>query len=170
MVGTSGAPLDGIDGDLPALVRSFERHLRAANRSPRTIEKYVLAATQLVRFLHADGLSVDAAAVRKRDVEAYIAFLLERFKPGTALTHYQDLQVFFRWLESEGEVDTSPMARMTPPMLPDVPGLLDERLRLQPRVERRLAQLSTMRSERMISFSIRNPTVLNTCPTTSAAW
>jgi site-specific recombinase XerD len=117
--GQSG--LDAIEGDLPSLVRSFGRHLRATNRSPRTIEKYTLAATQLVRFLAADGLPTNAAEVRKRDVEAYIAYLLERWKPGTALTRYQDLQVFWKWVESEGEVDVSPMAKMTPPMLPEVP-------------------------------------------------
>jgi site-specific recombinase XerD len=113
--------LDAIDGDLPGLVRSFGRHLRATNRSPRTIEKYMLAATQLVRFLAAEGLPTNAAEVRRRDVEAYIAFLLERWKPGTALTRYQDLQVFWKWVESEGEVGVSPMAKMTPPMLPEVP-------------------------------------------------
>jgi site-specific recombinase XerD len=113
--------LDGIDGDLPGLIRSFGRHLRAANRSPRTIEKYMLAAIQLVRFLGAEGLPTNAAEVRRRDIEAYISFLLERWKPGTALTRYQDLQVFWRWLESEDEVGISPMAKMTPPMLPEVP-------------------------------------------------
>jgi site-specific recombinase XerD len=112
---------DVIKGDLPVLIKSFGRHLRAANRSPRTIEKYLLAATQLARFLAAHGLPTNAAEVRRRDVEAYIAHLLERWKPGTALTRYQDLQVFFRWLESEDEIPVSPMAKMTPPMLPEVP-------------------------------------------------
>ena len=70
------------EGDLPGLIRSFERHLRAANRSPRTIEKYTLAARQLVTFIaEADG-PVDVADVKRRDIEAYISFLLERYKPG----------------------------------------------------------------------------------------
>jgi site-specific recombinase XerD len=113
--------LDGIDGDLPGLVNSFGRHLRATNRAPRTVDKYMLAATQLVRFLAAEGLPTNASEVRRRDVEAYISYLLERWKPGTALTRYQDLQVFWKWVESEGEIDVFPMAKMTPPVLPEVP-------------------------------------------------
>src|SRR5262245_34522147 len=113
--------LPGIDGDLPDLMRSFERHLRAANRAPRTIDKYGLAARQLTRFLAAEGRPTNAAEVTKRHVEAYIADLLERYKPGTALTRYQDLKVFFKWLVSEDEISTSPMEKMTPPMLPEVP-------------------------------------------------
>jgi site-specific recombinase XerD len=114
-------------GDFDDLIKSFERHLRAANRSPRTIEKYTLAARQLVTFMAEAGGPVRAAEVRRRDVEGYIAFLLERYKPGTALTRYQDLQQFFKWLVEEEEIDVSPMAKMTPPLLPEVPvPVLDE--------------------------------------------
>jgi site-specific recombinase XerD len=121
MAGNDLVALESVRGDLPVLIRSFERYLRAANRSPRTIEKYVLAARQLARFLATEGLPTDVAAIRRRDVEAYIAYLLERWKPGTALTRYQDLNVLFRWLVDEEEIDVSPMAKMTPPMLPEVP-------------------------------------------------
>ena len=108
-------------GDLPGLIQSFERHLRATNRAPRTIEKYTLASTQLARFLAAEGLPTNAADVRRRDLEAYISSLLERYKPGTALTRYQDLQQFWKWCEDEGEVAVSPMVKMSPPLLPEVP-------------------------------------------------
>jgi site-specific recombinase XerD len=123
--------MDDVRGDLPILIKSFERHLRAANRSPRTIEKYVLAARQLTRHLADQEHSCNAADVRRRDVEGYIALLLERYKPGTALTRYQDLQQFFKWLVDEEEIDVSPMAKMTPPLLPEVPVpvLSDDELR-----------------------------------------
>jgi site-specific recombinase XerD len=128
VVGKSGSTAEG---DLPGLVASFERHLRASNRSQSTIEKYVLAAHQLTRFLADEGLPIDVLDVRRRDVEAYIAHLLDRYKPGTALTRYQDLQQFFKWCVDEGEVDTSPMIRMTPPLLPEVttPVLSDDQAR-----------------------------------------
>ena len=48
-------------GDFDDLIKSFERHLRAANRSPRTIEKYTLAARQLVTFMAEAGGPVRAA-------------------------------------------------------------------------------------------------------------
>ena len=113
--------MDAITGDLPGLIKSFERHLRAANRSPRTIEKYTLAARQLTKHLAAEGHSCDVADVKRRDVEGYISWLLERYKPGTALTRYQDLNVLFKWCVEEEEIEVSPMAKMTPPMLPEVP-------------------------------------------------
>ena len=113
--------MEPTEGDLPALIQSFARHLRAANRSPKTIEKYVLAANQLARFLAAEGLPVNATEVRRRDVEAYISHLLDTFKPGTAVTRFQDLQQFFKWLVDEEEISVSPMAKMKPPLLPDVP-------------------------------------------------
>jgi site-specific recombinase XerD len=114
-------------GDLPGLIRSFERHLRAANRSPRTIEKYTLAARQLTKFMAEHDGPVNAADIKRRDVEGYLSFLLERYKPGTALTRYQDLQQLFKWLVDEEEIDVSPMAKMTPPLLPEVPvPVLDE--------------------------------------------
>jgi site-specific recombinase XerD len=123
--------MDDVSGDLPALIKSFERHLRSANRSPRTIEKYTLATRQLTRFLAAEGLPTNAAEVRRRDVEAYMSHLLERYKPGTALTRYQDLQQFWKWCVDDEEVDVSPMAKMTPPILPEVPVpvLTDDQLR-----------------------------------------
>lgn len=108
-------------GDLERLIVSFGRHLRAANRAPKTMEKYLGAARQFAAFLAANDLPTDVAAIRKRDVEAYIADLLDRFKPGTAVTRYQDLRVFFGWLVDEEEITVSPMARMKPPILPDVP-------------------------------------------------
>lgn len=109
------------DGDLERLIVSFGRHLRAANRSPRTIEKYLLAARQFAAFCAANDGPTVAAAIRRRDVEAYIADLLERCKPGTAVTRYQDLRVLFGWMVDEEEIATSPMARMKPPILPEVP-------------------------------------------------
>ncbi|MGH9152859.1 MAG: tyrosine-type recombinase/integrase [Acidimicrobiales bacterium] len=109
------------DGDPERLIVSFGRHLRAANRSVRTIEKYLLAARQFAAFCAANDGPTVGAAIRRRDVEAYIADLLERFKPGTAVTRYQDLRVLFAWLVDEEEIATSPMARMKPPILPEVP-------------------------------------------------
>jgi site-specific recombinase XerD len=113
--------VDDIDGDLPGLIKSFERHLRAANRSPRTIEKYTLAARQFTKFCATEGRPTDVAEIRRRDVEAYIADLLDRYKPGTALTRDQDLRVLFGWLVDEDEITESPMAKMKPPILPEVP-------------------------------------------------
>ena len=48
-------------------------------------------------------------------------YLLERWKPATAMNRFHGLQGFFKWLVDEGELRESPMARMKPPMVPETP-------------------------------------------------
>jgi site-specific recombinase XerD len=57
--------------------------------------------------------------------------LLERWKPATANNRYRGLQSFFKWLEEEGEIRESPMAKMKPPRVPENPPpvLREEELR-----------------------------------------
>jgi site-specific recombinase XerD len=102
--------------DLPA---SFERHLRAENKSARTVETYLEAVLQLDGFLAARGL--DLAAASREDLEAFLAGLLARWKPATAANRYRALRVFYAWLEEEGEVAVDPMAKMKPPRVPEQP-------------------------------------------------
>jgi site-specific recombinase XerD len=112
--------------DLPA---SFERHLRAENKSARTVETYLDAVTQLAAFLTARG--VDLAGARREDVEAFLAGLLARWKPATAANRYRALRVFYAWLEDEGEIPADPMRKMKPPTVPEQPApvLTEELLR-----------------------------------------
>jgi site-specific recombinase XerD len=113
--------LTGSSSDLPELVASFRRHLRAANRSPRTIETYTEATSQFLEFLRIEGRSETASELRRRDVEAFIAHLLAKWKPATAANRYRALQSFFAYLVDEDELAVSPMAKMRPPTVPDVP-------------------------------------------------
>jgi site-specific recombinase XerD len=112
--------------DLPA---SFERHLRAENKSARTVETYLDAVIQLATFLEARG--VDLAHARREDIEAYLAALLGRWKPATAANRYRALRVFYAWMEDEGEIPADPMAKMKPPRVPEQPApvLTEELLR-----------------------------------------
>ena len=57
--------------------------------------------------------------IRREHVEAFIAHLLERWKPTTASVRYRALSAFWRWAVEDGEVSKSPMARMKPPILPE---------------------------------------------------
>jgi integrase len=62
--------------------------------------------------------------IGRDDVAAFIAHLrLQKRGPGTVATRYDGLKGFFRWLEDEGEIGTSPMAKMHRPRAPitDVP-------------------------------------------------
>jgi hypothetical protein len=59
---------------LSPLLRSFERHLRAANRSERTIASYLESLRQAEAFLAGRGKGlVDAGPAARLDVLAAIA-------------------------------------------------------------------------------------------------
>jgi site-specific recombinase XerD len=103
---------------LPDLVRSFERHLRAENKSDRTVETYLEAVRLLQAFL--TGRDVGLAEADRAHIEAFLADLLARWKPATAANRYRSLKVFYAWLE-EGEITADPMAKMKPPAIPSSP-------------------------------------------------
>lgn len=46
---------------------------------------------------------------------------LGRWSASTAATRYRCLQQFWKWLVEEDEVETSPMAKMRPPAVPEAP-------------------------------------------------
>ncbi len=115
----SGANLTPSSMDRDAA--SFARHLRAANLSPRTIQSYLEATTLFRRYLAARELPATTEAIRREHVEAFIADLLERYRPATAHNRYAGVQAFFRWAADEGLVTASPLARMRPPRIPEAP-------------------------------------------------
>ena len=96
-------------------------HLRAANRSPNTIRSYVEAVEKPDACLEAQGMPRVVANIRCDHIEAFITDQLARLRPASAANRDRSIQQFFRWLVDEGEIKESPMARMTPPMLPQEP-------------------------------------------------
>jgi site-specific recombinase XerD len=102
-------------------VASWRRHLRACNKSPKTIKNYEAAANELLRFLEANDAPVAPAKVRRTHIEGFIGDQLDRNSASTAATRYRGLQQFFKWLEGEGEIETSPLDGMRPPKVPDRP-------------------------------------------------
>jgi Phage integrase, N-terminal SAM-like domain len=104
---------------LSPLLRSFERHLRAENRSVNTVESYLESVRQAERYLTTHGRTLLDA--RRGDLEAFLAELLTRRAPGTVATRYKVLRLLYRWLEEEGEIESDPMAHMKPPIVPDQP-------------------------------------------------
>lgn len=118
-------------GELTSLLPSWRLHLEAANLSGRTIRAYTDDGAMFARFLVDRGMPTAVADIHREHVEAFIAAELERTAPASAATRYRSLQQFFRWLDEEGEVDGSPMARMRPPIIPEqpVPVLADDQVR-----------------------------------------
>jgi site-specific recombinase XerD len=112
----------GSVGDLAELAASFELWLRAANRSPRTVETYTEAVRQLIDFLAAQEMPTDAAKIKREHVEAYILDLMDQGrKPATVSNRFRSLQRFFAFLEDEREIEASPMRRMPAPQVPEQP-------------------------------------------------
>ena len=102
------------------LARSFERHLRAERKSPRTVETYLEAVQLLSAFLQRrDGRPL--AEARREDVEAFLVELHERCTPATVANRYPSLRRFYGWLEEEEEIPVSPMTKMKPPTVPEQP-------------------------------------------------
>jgi site-specific recombinase XerD len=100
------------------LLRSFERYLRAGNRSERTVGNYLESARQAEVFLSGPGIRLEDAT--RADLEDFIADLLGRRSAATAATRYKVLRVLYRWLEEEEDIP-SPMVKMKPPSVPEQP-------------------------------------------------
>ena len=104
---------------LAPLIESFLRSLRAQNKATKTLLTYRGACERLETFLREHGMPRRADAIHREHVESYIEDVLTRNKPATANNRYRALQQFFRWLVDEGEIRTSPMAKMVPPKIPE---------------------------------------------------
>jgi site-specific recombinase XerD len=109
----------GMNSSEPSLSLSFERYLRAKNLSDGTVASYLVGVRQFTAFLQPRRPELTAAT--RADMETFIADLLSRRSAATAATRYKQLQAFYRWLEDEEEIAVNPMARMTPPIVPDKP-------------------------------------------------
>jgi integrase len=101
----------------------WDRSLRAGNYPATTRYNYLLAASQLARFLAADTPNGDAAAtpeaVTRAGVEAFQAWMVATRSASTALNKHKALQQFFKWLTVEEEVfDRSPMRGVRQPKTP----------------------------------------------------
>jgi site-specific recombinase XerD len=113
-----------------SMLRSFERHLRAENRSDQTVATYLIGLRQAEAFLAA-ARGTTLAEAGRADLEAYLGDLLTRRAAATAATYYKILKLLYQWLEDEDELPTNPMAKMRPPLVPDqpVPVIPDDGLR-----------------------------------------
>jgi site-specific recombinase XerD len=107
--------------DIQVLLPSWQRSLKAARRSPRTIQSYTEAAEQLSDFLVGNGMSSAIADIHPEHVEAFIVDLAQRFRPATVGVRFRSLQQLFRWALEEGEITANPMARMRSPSVPESP-------------------------------------------------
>lgn len=117
----SGRYPSGMQDLLVDLAASFRRHLRAANKAPRTCVVYGRAVDQFAAWLQTQGLQPVVGELTRDRIVTWLAELAERNAPGTVRTRYKGLHRFGGWLASEGEIDKNPMAGLPIPAVPDVP-------------------------------------------------
>ena len=77
------------------VIPSFERHLGAENKSPRTIQSYIRAVRRLHDFSSANGMPVEVMNVTSEHIEAFIADQLARLRPASARARFASLRQFF---------------------------------------------------------------------------
>lgn len=105
-----------------SLILDWQATLRAEHKSPKTLVAYELAVRQLMDHLDERDRLGAVDAVTKGDVQSFITAVLEIRSPSTANQRYRSLQQWFRWLcDVEEEIETSPMAKLRPPTVPEVP-------------------------------------------------
>jgi site-specific recombinase XerD len=106
---------------LLAVRPSWERSLRAKNRSATTIKGYLAALDVFRAYLIRAGTPLRLAAITTNECKGFIAEQLTTRKPNTAATRFRNLNQFWRWRADEGEIERSPMAGMKQPKVPDDP-------------------------------------------------
>ena len=109
------------ESELGQLMRSFDRSLRALNRSDSTRDQYLMSVGQMVDYFDAHGMPTDPAKVTREHVETFLAEFAETHKPATVQTRYKCLRLFFTFLLEEREITKHPMANMRPPSIPETP-------------------------------------------------
>lgn len=107
--------------DLAALLPDWQTHLRARNVAPSTVASYLKVADNLLRYLHEQGMPTSVGRIGREHLEVFLAGLADRVAAATVAKHYRSLQQLFRWLEEDGEITVSPMAKMRPPKVPEQP-------------------------------------------------
>ncbi len=103
------------DGILQAEISSFALRLAAEGKAAKTIRTY----TEAVQWFAAARLTEhDSRASRQqvssRDIQRWMAWLLDRYSSAYASNQYRALQQFFKWLAAEDQLP-DPMARLAPP-------------------------------------------------------
>jgi site-specific recombinase XerD len=119
-----------VDEPLEDLAASFARSLRAEMRAPRTVKLYVMSVSMFSTWLTTNGRPATLDQLTRDGIREWLGHLAEDREASTVRTRFKGLHRFCGWLVAEGEIDTSPMAGMSPPEAKDkpVPVLSDDEL------------------------------------------
>ena len=105
-------------GIFQAEINSFALRLAAEGKAAKTTRTY----TEAVQWFAATGLPGRLVRdsweqVTSRDIQQWMAWLLDRYSTAYASNQYRALQQFFKWLAAEDQLP-DPMAGLAPPRVP----------------------------------------------------
>lgn len=115
------------------LLSAYERHLEAANRSPKTISWYMDILRRFFHFLDANHLSKPVPDIGREEVRAYISYLQHTRKwsnspyikgdkgglsPYSIQGHVRAVKAFWGWLFEEQYIPQNPLTRLPLPKVP----------------------------------------------------
>ena len=108
-------------GPLQPMIDSFELHLRAEKKSPKTVRTYVEAAQWLAAEYLIPNEIKFWADVTARHVQEWTVTLLDRYSDSYASNQFRSLQQFFKWhaTEDPDEPRPNPMANLKRPKVSD---------------------------------------------------
>ncbi|MQA79528.1 MAG: tyrosine-type recombinase/integrase [Streptosporangiales bacterium] len=116
---------------LDDLVASWRRHLRAADKAPRTVELYGQSVRFFTRWLTDRGRQPTLDELTRSAIAHWLGDLADAGQSTNTLsTRFRGLRRFCRWLVAENLVDRSPMEGMEQPKAAPqpVPILTDEEI------------------------------------------
>jgi site-specific recombinase XerD len=125
MMATTAAP------SVQEALTGFTLYLRAAGRADQTVKSYTAAVRAFAEWLVENGRPDDVSQVTRTDFRGFILALQERgLTAATARNRYASIRQFFKFLTSDGYLETDPTAGVTPPKIPNKPVavLTDEQL------------------------------------------
>jgi len=108
-------PLDA--GVFQPEISSFKLALAAEAKAAKTVRNYTEAVQWFAAALLGQASRASWEQVTSRDIQRWMAWLLDRYSSAYASNQYRALQQFFRWLAAEDGLP-DPMAGLHPPPVP----------------------------------------------------
>jgi len=119
-------------GPFRPMTDSFDLHLRAERKSPKTIRVYVDAVLWFAAVYLIPAELSDWSEVKGRHVQQWVTTLLADYSDSYANNQFRALQQFFKWYATEDPDEPRPnaMANLRPPKIGDklVPVISDDEL------------------------------------------
>ena len=113
--------------DIPELLFSWEKHLRAEGKSKNTVKSYGDGIRAYAKWQEETG----GGALAKEDVVTFLACLMETASSATAANRAKSLRAFSAWAAREGRAERDELAGLKAPKLDKkvVPKLSEDELR-----------------------------------------